>query len=979
MELKARCFGMKFEIFINSIIRLSIKKATKLFEEYHDSVGFKSFAEQQKALDILMHKINTRKQIKNEVFSETLFCLAIMARNKSRFSKEAFLNIKTYPMIIWIECIGEMDCESIMQLLNNFHQEFVSILIETCIINLSNNLQVEAITKYKNDLDSQDKSTFYNFYYSVCDDARSILKKYFPNCIEDDILFELGDLDEDAIIKKLDSVQDRLGKFSGDDLLDFFLLKIRTPQYLNIFLNKFREKINSLSISKFELLFTRYRYLKNGLVKEHYIKNTRKCSWGDKEEKELNLLTDEDFFEMFKIKFHEIGVVKTLDIFAHYYGDYDVNDFSVKVILEFIDIAYEDLKESKYVNDVTIKEVIKKFAARCRCKDYTIADLENLINRIGQGNQAKLINDDYIEAIVALGKLLKDKVINDNHPLFMTLRDKFTENMFNRCVKDGTYEENISLKGIFYRLAKGSLAFDVVYMLNSYKGLICLSKCNNDGIDADYIVKNLTDLQVAKLNIMPAFKWVDNLNRDNINHDIKFLVRISLQLLCFFGLDKGKYLLEQCFNYIDYSTMEYLFDNLEYFKIPINDDGKPSVNEELLIFLFGRGLLRENNSIINKMLRGEISEFKSYFPEFCNSYEETLRACNGVLTIKRIVGHFKDFKLSIELKPDEIIFRKALIEMKTSSPQLLEEAMNLCKDAGKRKFSSIPKVEGMLGDFTYNVLDLNDSMALAVGYLTHCCFVVRGDSYSALKHSMQSNNGRIFVVYSKGKLLCQSWIWRNGDVVCFDSVESGCSYHEKYDDDIKLVDVYKKAALQMLQISQACENEIERIKIVTVGASDYRFRDLEMLRGIVPRPLEKNLYVYDSRHQKILAGSMPVIPRYGAVTIQYRDFRKDPIIINDVQNMDIDKLDEIVVNIRSLRYQAYGIESPLDYQNYMKMISGDGWYILIDNKGEVESGILSDDKDVLEEYNKYVSQINKSVSNTGGKLIRELKKVGDGK
>ncbi len=63
----------------------------------------------------------------------------------------------------------------------------------------------------------------------------------------------------------------------------------------------------------------------------------------------------------------------------------------------------------------------------------------------------------------------------------------------------------------------------------------------------------------------------------------------------------------------------------------------------------------------------------------------------------------------------------------------------------------------------------------------------------------------------------------------------------------------------------------------------------------------------------------------------------------------------------------------------MKMISGDGWYILIDNKGEVESGILSDDKDVLEEYNKYVSQINKSVSNTGGKLIRELKKVGDGK
>lgn len=136
---------MKFVILLNSVLRLPMSKATKLLEDYQKNVGFKNFSEQQRVLDVLTHKANTQRQIKEEPFQEALMCLAFMSKDKSPWSKVAFENIKGYPMVIWIECIGIMDSKSIMSLLSNYHKEFTSSLIETCIINLPESMQLKAI------------------------------------------------------------------------------------------------------------------------------------------------------------------------------------------------------------------------------------------------------------------------------------------------------------------------------------------------------------------------------------------------------------------------------------------------------------------------------------------------------------------------------------------------------------------------------------------------------------------------------------------------------------------------------------------------------------------------------------------------------------------------------------------------------------------------------------------------------------------
>ena len=946
---------MKYEILVSSIYRLPMEKSLKLFEDYLKSTGFKNFAEQQRALDILTHKKNMHKMIKEEAFQEALIFLQFMSKKKSKWSDAALENMKGFPMIIWIEAIGFLEPKEIMSLLKSYCSELTSSLIETCIINLPANMQITAIDKFINYIDEK-SNLFYSFYYSVANDARLKLKEYFYDKIEDDILLELHDLEENEVVERLFTERERLLKLSSDDLVEFILLKASKLTTINKFLELFIDKVNECSDSKFKLLFTRYKYLGN-YCDTYY---------DDAE----NLLTDSELFKLFKNKFREIGIEETLSLFDNR-THYKSNQFTVNVVLEFLDIAYIDTDLSKYINDETILDIITKFVEKCSNNEYSLEDFEMLVSSIGKDGKTKLIYDDYIEAIIACGRLLKNNSINDKHPLFLELRNKFADDLINRCKKDNTYLDNISLNGLFYRLSKGSISFDKIYMTKTYKGLIYLSKCGQLIDNADYITSFLTDEQLAKLNIKPVIRWKNEINRTNTNADnLSFVERMGLQLLCYFGRDKGKYLLE---SNMQGNRMEYLFDGLRYSEITISDTGNPNINEELINYLFGNGMMKEKNSVINRMIRGEIPEFEKYFTDFCNCFEEVKVSCSGILSVKRIVNHFEDRDLPIVLKPDEVEFKHALTEMNKSDPTLLAEAIKLCKDARNRSYSSIPKVEGKIGDFTYKVLDLNDSLAVAVGNLSHCCFVVRGESYSALKHSMQSTNGRTFVVYYKGQFLTQSWIWRNGDVICFDSVESGTPYHRMKNDDVKLVDVYKRAAAEMLHISRDIEDDIQKVKVVTVGKSDYIFDNLVQIDGDVPRPLEDNVYVYDSSVQHVLAGKMPDEPRYGVVGVKYVDPRKKPVFINDINNTDLDILDEVAININSLKYRIYRDESAIDFTNYHRVISGDGWYILFNNDNTIEHGVLKGNDDRITEFNKYLSRyIDNSNLNCDKQFVKKL-------
>lgn len=934
---------MKYAILYNKILMLPLEEANKLFKEYYESVGFSDFASQQKVLDLLYQKLKIVDRLKEEVIQDMAFAYTFMSLGRSPMSDSAFENVKKYPMIVWIEALRFLDSSDIYNLLNNYHKKLTPTLIEIFISNLDEMFQLKAIGKYIKEIDIKDKM-FLNFYYAVSEKARKKLQGYFPDELGEDTLLRVKDMEEEEAMDFLLNNKEKVLEIAADSFMELILLKISKASNIEKIISNFSEIIDECSIERFELFFTRYRYLSNYKSHENHDEY--------EEENAKKGLTDLELFELFKNKFHQMGIYRTLLLFDNK-EYYKINEFSITIIMNLLDVAYRDCDISNYVSEETFEELIKRFASKCLEKEYTLEDFSRLVKKAG--NEDKFIYDDYIEAIVACGKLMKDGVIDDKNYLFIELREKFSNDLLTRIEKDGTYDRSISLNGIFYRLAKGTMSFEKVYMTKSFKGLVYLTKCGQLVDNADYITNFLSDEQLVKMNINPVLKWKNVVNRKNTNADnLSFIERMGLQLLCYFGRDRAKYLLE---SEMQGNLMENLFDGLNYKDISINDDGTSKVNDELINFLFGFGRINEFNSIINKMIRGELPEFKKCFPEFCNEYFSVKEACNGVLSVKRIVRHFENVELPINLKPDEIEFKNALVEMNTLNEEKLREAVALCKDARDREYSTIPKVFGERGEFKYEILDLDDPLAVAVGNLSHCCFVVGGISYSALKHSMRSRNGRTFVVYYDNKFLTQSWVWRNGDVICFDSVEAGSPIHGVCTDDIKLADVYIEAADKMIDISNNSEDEIQKVKVVTVGKSDYTFSDLVVFEGNVPRPLEGNVYVYDSSHQKILAGSVPENIRYGEVGIQYYDERNKPIIIEDVSKTNLDKLDEAILNINSLRYRNLEIEEALDFSKYLKICSGDGWYILVDIDGNIEKSMIKKDRNTEAEFYKYLKKI----------------------
>ena len=954
---------MNFEILLSKLLRLPLNKALDIYNEYLKN-NQDNFANNLRASNLLMEKTQTRKRIKDECFETALMALAFMSQKKNQLADMMLEETKPYPMIVWMEVIGEMDDEGIKGVLKNYADKLPSPIIETLILNLSEPKQAIAINKYKNRLDSKSEM-FYSFYLCLSKEAQQELDKLTNKAVKVNPLLQLSDQEPSQIKESLIVNKELYKEIPMDDIIEVLLLNVNSSEDIFDILKAYEDRQTEISDMRFKLLVGRLKVLLNEETYNHRFENA------------------EEIFNKLKSRFKRLGLKDSLAILDAKVDGYYSCEHGNEIIYEFLDIAYENENLRDFVNEKTISALVERFVDDCRSKEYTVQDFRRLVEKTTTTKPYKLIKDDYIEAIIACGSLMKNHIISDQDPHFLELRRRFISMLNDQVEKDGTLTEKVNFNGLFYRLIKGSVDFDKVFNTKTYKGLIYLTKSGRVFNNPDLITKYLSDEQIRKLDISPVLHLKKELiNEANRKHkEVKpnseldpryavsdFKERMMLQLLCYFGETRARHIIKSA---MKTTRMENIFDSLNYKDIKIDENGKPIVNQELVDFLFGRGSVAEKNTVMNRIIREELLDFGRFVPEICNNYEEVKKACHGIITVKRAMAHFEDIVLPIELKPNEREFKPALKEMRITKEDTLAKGVSLCHDAKKRTSSTIPKVKGKLGDFTYEILDVKDPFALAVGYLSHCCFVVDGISYSALKHSMQSVNGRTFVVYHKGKFLTQSWMWRNGDVVCFDSVESGSSIHGAYNDDIKLVDVYKHVADEIMDISKCNETDAERVKVVTVGASDYIFKGLPQVEGKVPRPQERDVYVYDSSTQGILAGEMPKKPNYDPVSIRYKDPRKRVHKFLSIEEADVDDLDEALLKLQSIKYESTGSEEVEDITTMNQLFVGQDWYIKTTKDGTVEVEILGEEDASLEECKRYAELL-------GIEFEMEHKELNDG-
>ena len=143
---------------------------------------------------------------------------------------------------------------------------------------------------------------------------------------------------------------------------------------------------------------------------------------------------------------------------------------------------------------------------------------------------------------------------------------------------------------------------------------------------------------------------------------------------------------------------------------------------------------------------------------------------NRALTWELAVSYVQTNKFtSVNVGNERVAEISAIAGYSQADFNTLQQIYNYGK---QRTFSSIPRIEKTNGKYTYEMLRLDDPLAMAIGTLTDCCQELNDFAEVCMEHSMVDKNGRVFVIKDEqGNIVAQSWVWRNKDVLCFDNIE----------------------------------------------------------------------------------------------------------------------------------------------------------------------------------------------------------------
>lgn len=974
--------SLELNIFINKIQRIPTPKVQEMLREYQEEIQKLSFNDQNAILNFIEKRFNIVQRMSqsdimvNIMLFQQLGGKSFLPRAVNQSVEKELMELELIPLI---ESLNYIDTKNVEAILRKYHSKLDPKIIETLIINLPEDKQIAAIQMCKPELMNSEPNTFHNFMASISKEAQKHILENFgekfegyspedisnvPTCLYQENmetytsryqtslqnggnLFELLiACNEETLENTINQFKEQLHDLDADDLMKVLCFKSYNSSLLLNLWSNMPDKLSEVSLPYFKTFIRRLE------DKERY-----------------------NAIYMLSAKFKEMDLNEIIELF-----EYDTDEVKAKVLIEFRDRFTGEESETlkKFMTKSVRNKMLDVYSEKQRDEfeskknngiDLT-TEFASIVSELKDDKSHKLFDDDYIRAItLAKMLLLEDKSIDDQNPSYIELRNKYMSHLFKNLRRDNTVDSSAN-NSMFYRILKGSVSFSQLEDLETVKALIYLSRNSQakDVSKVEELVENLSETQVQNYNIKLYKKLCEKIKETYkssgpLEENIQ---KMAYALFLGFGYDKSLRILE---HKKSFTSLEYLLNGLSLRHIKLNEDGTPILNDKLMNYLFGNNK-KDANANINKMLNGEIPNLERYFSSIYNDWDMIYKKLNGSISTKRILDLYKNPVTF--LKPDEYKLEEPLQEIGTTKPEIVQKAKKWYQIMRERQYSSIPKVNGNIDEYEYEMLDLDDPLALAVGYITRCCFLIDGLSRESLYHSISNKNGRTFVVRKDGELIAQSWVWRNGNVLCFDNVETRGNY--SYD---TLLDVYQKASGELLEISNQSENETESLKVITYGTSESRMsRPEKRFEGTLPRVLENVGYSDAIYEQCILAETEHKDLYYGEVAARYKDPR--PLIneYRDIKSMSNQEIKELNRQLDGIEYTSTGNTRKNNVRNCRYVAVSKDWYITITNSGQVEIQLLKKDSRAAEECKAKSQEIMEEIKDDRIAVPTEFEDVG---
>lgn len=550
---------------------------------------------------------------------------------------------------------------------------------------------------------------------------------------------------------------------------------------------------------------------------------------------------------------------------------------------------------------------------------------ENVFSKINITKIASIYSIEYLSAIDKLSKESYND--NKNNYLFLLCFQIFLKEFLKK------YEDELTNLDIEYliRIFRRGIQRNSIYIIlkiKNKKNLIHNYKSNDILLNPDMIgIKHINNYNVKQYR-----KIKELLNSKTKTDENNEYIIISLSLL---GYEVTKKLIE--------------YSKIKWKEIIENIKEKPDNFCEA----FKKFVSRKNDKSNILEEYSSAAYLEAFEKLLAAGKKPTLNNMNKIIkAIKSLLVPYNEHIEENLEKLDNVAKGEPFLE-KINGIKLYEEYR-------RRINSSIPDYYGKYNELEYGFVNLHDRKIISNGignYLlpnnkkASSCLTPNGKAKTCLYHGAVNPNGRFFKITRDQKIVAYSWVWRCGDVLCFDNIELTDEI-EKIDDYEKTIyEIYLQTAKYLTEITKKEPNK--GIKLVLIGRNKIDIKNkyidnLESLKNLSSNLFKPNsnneeeLYLKDSSENQVIL--------YGKYnnTLDTKDV--EPIYlyqrpaIENIKNIDESILDQRINAI----YYDYCLQHSIKYHKiknvYESGYLGEDWFVGTKKDGKLDFFYYENDK-----------------------------------
>ena len=501
-----------------------------------------------------------------------------------------------------------------------------------------------------------------------------------------------------------------------------------------------------------------------------------------------------------------------------------------------------------------------------------------------------------------------------------------------------------------------------------------------------YIVEQIKQLGInneieLKKKVSKKTQWI--LRRPCTHNEIES-TKIAIKMYISIGLDNSIDLLKDKYGVVDYDIIYYLFNNL--------DTKDKNYNEIFREFLFGNKKDPSNN--MRLILEGELQELFINFDYFYNSLEYFIEKLGKELNRSKVLILLRERFLAPDIEYPEIS-GDILDDMISSyhnkygiyesDSEIIDINLNAYTTKLKTKTKSsiiktdIPKD----GEYTFEILPLDDVRNLVMGYRSGNCFRINGDAFIFFKLFLNSPHMRILSISTEEyKDFGMVLLMRNGNTLIAQGIELSKRTPYRLTGE-KLYNAVKKTIEHIMQQMNNDGDEIVASVIGLTNDNTKPYND-DVLPFRINPTMDDEHKDYDAIYtcQGLLSlqegKSKEDIKAYTPTKYYYDD---STIYRRDINNYGSEyrKVEKILQSLRFARFKTgnkdeirkFYLELPIKREIYTLCTLD--WYITVYHDGTIDSFINSTNPREIEKYNLELEKArisSKKYSLRGSRLWR---------